>query len=254
MASVQTVSELLDYYTNLLIIQYNNKPKARATIRLVIDKLLANGIFFDIRDAYSIETAVGVQLDVIGMYVGVDRFFNIDDPINYFSFTDYDEVSPELQEKFGLTDYANFDSFQYNGTLNYQSVLTVENRLNDEDFRVIIKLKILQNTTNHSHKEIDDGMFKFFGLSVRPDSTGDMQMYYFISQSISAIMLAALVKKILPRPMGVGLTLIKNVGAGFFGFATYSNLSPAMTIGFADYSDYDTKEGQFLTYNQMAAA
>jgi len=251
MADAQTVQDVIDYYINLLIIQYNNKPKARATIQLVIDKLFASGIILDVRDAYSIETAVGVQLDVLGMYVGVNRFFTVNDPRDYFAFTDYVEVDPDAEDKFGLTDYASFEDFQYNGTMNYKSIVSVDNRLSDDDFRVVIKLKILQNNINHSHKSIDDGMFRYFGDDVRPDSIGDMQMYYFISENVTAVILASLTKNILPRPMGVGLALIENVSGKFFGYSTYANGVGEHTQGFSDYSDYGTKEGKHLVYNQI---
>ncbi len=251
MADQQTITGILDYYVNLLIIQYNNQPKARATIRLIIQEIFANGLIFDIRDAYDIETAVGKQLDVIGLYAGVDRFFSVNDPIDYFAFTDYIETDPQDDDKFGLTDYDDFEEFQHNGTLNYNSIVSVENRLSDDDYRVVINLQILQNNINHSHKEIDDGIFRFFENEIRPDSEGSMEMTYFISSNVTAIILAALTKEILPRPMGVLLRLIKEVSGKFYGFSTYSNLSSPHTQGFTSYSEYGTKEGKVLTYNQI---
>lgn len=255
MADRETIDNLVDYYTNLLIIQYNKMPKASETIAACVEEILANGILFDIRDGYNVDTAVGVQLDVIGKYVGVDRFFTISDPIDYFALTDYTEVDPDSEDKHGFTDYAEFEDFQFNGTLNYNSLVTVENRLNDDDFRTIIKLKIVQNNSNHSHKSIDDSMFEFFGTNVRPDSTGDMEMVYFLTEDVTAIIQASLIKNILPRPMGVGLKLINDVSTKFFGMTTYKNVengyqNPNIT-GFATYADYDTKEGETLTYNQI---
>jgi len=276
MADPKTVQELVDYYTNLLIIQYHDKPKAKATIELFIKVLSANGIFYDVRDGYNVDTAVGVQLDVIGQYVGVDRFFSVSDPINYFALTDYQEVDPDSEDKFGFTDYADFDENQYNGTMNYSSLMTVKNQLNDDDFRVIIKLKIIQNNSNHSHKSIDDSMYQFFGNSVIPDSEGMMEMFYFISENVSQIIRAALAKNLLPRPMGVGVSFIEYPQGGYFGFATYADtissvvfdgadnvLDGAFNVveniqyinpnisGFATYDDYDTKVGEFLTYDKI---
>lgn len=246
------INALIEYYVNLIIIQYSDKPKAQATIRALVDVVLANGILFDIRDGYNIDTAVGVQLDIIGKYVGVDRFFEVNDPIDYFSLVDYAETTPYDEQKHGFTDYADWEDFQFNGTINYNSVLSQTNRLNDDDYRVIIKLKILQNNINHSHKSIDDGVFEFFGADVRPDSLGDMQMTYFITSNITAVALAALTKKLLPRPMGVGLSLIKNVDGAFFGFLRYDRMTPdEYQVGFQRYADYGTTEGQTLTYNQM---
>lgn len=255
MADSQTVNDLISYYANLLIIQYHSLPKARGTIAACVEEILANGILFDIRDGYNVDTAVGVQLDVIGKYVGVDRFFTISDPIDYFALTDYTEVDPDSEDKHGFTDYAQFDGFQFNGTLNYNSLITVKNRLNDDDYRVILKLKIVQNNSNHSHKSIDDSMFSFFGNNVRPDSVGNMEMTYFITQSVTAVIQAALIKNILPRPMGVSLTLIKNVEGPFFGATNYAEIQSGYEnqniTGFSDYSNYDTKEGETLTYNQI---
>ena len=79
------VQNLIDYYTNLLIIQYNSKEKARATIELFSRVLLADGIFFDVLNAYNLDTAVGHQLDVIGKYVGVDRYYDALDLFDFFA-------------------------------------------------------------------------------------------------------------------------------------------------------------------------
>lgn len=247
MAEVQSI---IDYYVNLLIIQYHNKPKARATIEALVKEAVASGIFLDIRDAYSVETAVGVQLDVIGQYVGVNRFFEDQDLVNFFGLTFYTEVDPDSEDKFGFTTYADFEDYNYNGTLNYSSILSVTNRLSDDDFRVIIKLKILQNNINHSHKEIDESVYAIFGDEVRPDSEGDMQMVYFITANLSAILKAALYKKLLPRPIGVGISLITDVTEPFFGFATYDYESPHI-LGFTDYAGYDNSDGQTLIYDQI---
>lgn len=68
-----TTLELSQYYTNLLILQYIGKPKAYATIQGTITPILMDQIPIDVQNAYAIGTAVGVQLDVIGKYVGVTR-------------------------------------------------------------------------------------------------------------------------------------------------------------------------------------
>ena len=201
------VQNLIDYYTNLLIIQYNSKEKARATIELFSRVLLADGIFFDVLNAYNLDTAVGHQLDVIGKYVGVDRYYDALDLFDFFACTSYSEVSPDASQKFGFCTYATYDDDAYNGTLNYQSIVSVSNKLSDGDYRILIRLKILQNTENHSHKAIDDAMFKYFGTDVVPSSPLDMTMLYIVAGSLSEVIRAAIYKKVLPRPMGVQLDL-----------------------------------------------
>lgn len=76
-----------DYYANLLILQYRNKPKASATIKLGAGIYLADGLIFELNDILNIETQQGAQLDLIGQILGVNRQlagFNLD--TDYFSF------------------------------------------------------------------------------------------------------------------------------------------------------------------------
>lgn len=66
--------EYLNYLANLLIIQYHGKPKAVATIK-ALAKLFPVDLLFKIRDSFDINTATGKCLDVLGKYVGVNRWY-----------------------------------------------------------------------------------------------------------------------------------------------------------------------------------
>lgn len=68
-----TTQELINYYANLLVMQYKGKPRAYATIQSVVEPFIMDQIAFSVRDAYNIDTAGGVQLDVLGKYAGVTR-------------------------------------------------------------------------------------------------------------------------------------------------------------------------------------
>lgn len=68
-----TTEELAAYYANLLIIQYINKPKAYATVAAQVTPIFMDQLPNSVQDAFNIETAVGVQLDVLGKYVGASR-------------------------------------------------------------------------------------------------------------------------------------------------------------------------------------
>jgi hypothetical protein len=108
----------------------------------------------------------------------------------------------------------------------------------------------LQNNINHSHKEIDDGLFKFFGDTVTADSDGNMEMVYFVPTDASTLVLVAVQKDVLPKPIGVGLDYIIEKNEPFFGMATYENTNNQIT-GFTTYADFDTKEGEMLNYNKL---
>lgn len=67
------LQDLIDYYINLLILQYNNKERAIDTIELLAEAGLMDLLPTEIQNSFSLETAVGEQLDFIGKYAGVQR-------------------------------------------------------------------------------------------------------------------------------------------------------------------------------------
>lgn len=280
--ALPNLQELIDYYVNLLIIQYHNKPKAQETIELFVRELLADDIFFQIQDGYNLRTnaevwsddtlvvwddntlklwsdtggatiilAVGKQLDVLAKYVGIDRYYRDLGLINFFGLATYSEDDPDADEKFGFTDYADFDDDDLNGTLTYHTVISVNNRLVDDAFIQLIFLKILQNTSNYSHASIDDGIWMLYGPAVRPESPGDMLMTYFVSSFEPPSIPAAIAKKLLPRPMGVGMVVVTGVTGDMFGFALYDEEEPTFAYGFTDFDDYDALPGQIAIYDQI---
>lgn len=191
------------YYSNLLIMQYHNKPKAKATIEATVG-LLPDDLIMEVLNGFDIETAVGKQLDILGEYVGVDRYYLVDN-------------QAEL--------------------------------LNDEDYRILIKLKAISNTSDLSHKSLEEALYNFFGNSVRMDSDGNMEMTYFVPKNKTPIIQAAIQKEVLPRPMGVRCSYIIEYDKRFFGFCTYQNQTAVYKTGFRTYNN-PNKVGEVLTYSK----
>ena len=191
------------YYSNLLIMQYHGKPKAKATIEKSV-ALLPDDIILDVINGFNIETAVGKQLDILGEYVGVDRYYLVDNQVDL---------------------------------------------LNDEDYRILIKLKAISNTSDLSHKSLEEALYDFFGNTVRMDSNGNMEMTYFVPKNKTPIIQAAIQKEVLPRPMGVRCSYIIEYDKKFFGFCTYDNQFAVYKTGFRTYNN-PTKVGEVLTYSK----
>ena len=68
-----TKEEIIDYYANLLIIQYRDKPSARDFIKALAEMSILDMLANKVMNAYDIDSASGVQLDVLGKYAGVSR-------------------------------------------------------------------------------------------------------------------------------------------------------------------------------------
>lgn len=284
MASEDVIDDLIEYYVNLLIIQYasGNQPKAQATIALLASQLIASGIFFDVMNAYNIvptstdhwdeggswddgqswdgaqDTAVGIQLDVLGKYVGVNRFYTNINLINYFALVPYSEYAslPSSPPEFGCSTYATFNKFSYNGTLLYEDVITSENSLSDTDFLTLIQFMILCNNMNYSAAAIDNALFNIFGTSFRAESNGNMSMTFFVVGAVSTLINTIIFKGLLPAPEAVGINLVKNIGQLIFGMTTYAQAQQGIfsqyAYGFSTYSDYATLPiQQTLTYENV---
>ena len=175
------MQELIDYYVNLLIIQYKGKPKAEATISAFVNQALVNQLPLAILDAYNIDTAIGVQLDIIGKYQNCNR---------------------QISGIFGIIN------------------------LNDNDYRTLIKLYILRNSSGSSLYDIKNILNQFFPNAIRVYDHMDMNITYYVNTSIiqsDEMANAFLSGGLLPFPMAVGGSVIFNDRLDdFFGYQDYS--------------------------------
>lgn len=192
-----------EYYSNLLILQYHNKPKAKATVEATVD-LLPDSLIQEVTNGFDLNTAVGKQLDILGKYIGLDRSYIKDGAVSLLS---------------------------------------------DEDYRLLLKLKVVCNTSDYSHKNIDESLYEAFGTEIRMDSEGNMEMTYFIPAEAVDVIEAAVQKGVLPKPMGVNLNYVIEYNKKFFAFCTYADQSAVYKTGFRDYNNPD-KEGEMFTYNK----
>ena len=204
------MEELKNYYANLLIIQYNGKPKASATIKMLVDLIYANMILIQIRDAFDWRTAVGAQLDIIGQWVGVGRDYAglLYWGKKYLSYPSWNSLVPtnitdNLQH--GYSDYATFETDTGN-VLTYPEIGIYKQSLDDDDYRVVIGLKIIKNNINCTCKNIDDAIWNYFEGKVYTTWTAHTLTYNYDS-SLSTIMNICEYKNVLPAPTGVAIVL-----------------------------------------------
>jgi Protein of unknown function (DUF2612) len=68
--------DLINYYANLLILQYLGKSKAYATIQALVTPVIMDQLPLQVQNAFNLvgpSPAQGVQLDILGKYAGVTR-------------------------------------------------------------------------------------------------------------------------------------------------------------------------------------
>lgn len=240
-----TLDEIIAYYVNLLIIQYNQKPKAQATVEAYVTEWMMNNVALDVQNGFDIETAVGVQLDTIGKYVGVDRLYTeYDDTGVWFGFSDYAGSEPT-----DVTGYALYSDWatKEGQFIEYDDVKVARNKLSDDDFRILIKLKIAINNINHSNEGIDDALYSVFSDAVFALDNYDMSMLAIAESDQVDLLKVILGKDLFPRPMAVLLQGILPFEDTFFALGNYDGDEDDKTTGFATYSDWSTKDGIFLS-------
>lgn len=192
---------LLSYYSQLLILQYRTKPKAVATVQLMVNQSLCDGLPQELANCFNLQTAVGVQLNLIGKIVGVPRqIVGLDLVHTFFNFTSYDGTPASI----GFGSYTD-NPYPTDLFMSYfdDTIYT----LTDFEMRSLIQLKIIYNNVFSSTKNIVDALWSVFGNLVSFIDNQDMSVTFNVLPPYANVFLAAQFLNILPKPMGVGATV-----------------------------------------------
>ena len=197
-----TMQELKDYYAARLIAQYRLKPRAIATIALLINQAWADGMPQQLQTAFNLDVAAGAQLDIIGRIVGVPRnIYGLDLTHTFWEWTEYGG-SPA-----GVSMGLYTDS-PYPSEIWRRYIINSIATLSDDQLLDLIKLKIVHNNNNGSFKDILDRMFAYFGTGIAITDNLDSTVTFDVTTEYATMMKAAdFIGDVIPKPMGVGHTI-----------------------------------------------
>ena len=194
--------DLREYYSNLLIVQYHEKPKAIAETQLNASTFSGDWGMGDIQGIVDVDTAVGKQLDLIGKIVGVSRIVQgFTFGIPYHSYDDEADQMHEPEGK-GMSDIGNPVQAEFK---DYETARRTIYSMSDGSYRKMIKLKSLKNNTNGTLKEIDEGLQSVFGGSVTIVDNFDMTATITVQSDAELDARLANFVGLFPRPLGVSL-------------------------------------------------
>lgn len=200
---------------NLIILQYKRSKKNQQLIDLMTETLCANNLILQIRDlCLSVENSIGAQLDVVGKWVGIDRYYNAIDLWEqpYTALVNYDNISSGDYEQWqgGFSTFENIDD-NNGGFLTYEAWMDTRTKVNamgDDYFRSLIKLKIIKNSINHTCKNIDDAIWEWSNGEVYT-TWGTMKVTYHYPSSLHNVMQLAIYKNVLIAPSGCEIETIE---------------------------------------------
>ena len=205
---VEVLNQVKEWACSLIILQYRQAPKNRALIKAVVDLVFANNLPLQIRDlCLSVSNSEGAQLDVVGQWVGLDRYYDAIDLWEqpYTALVNYSNISSGTYEQWqgGFSTYSNFADND-GGFLTYsawQNTRTKVNQMGDDYFRQLIKLKIIKNSIAFTNKNIDDAIWQWGGGDVYT-TWGIMEVTYHYPASMHNLFQLAIYKNVLLAPTG----------------------------------------------------
>ena len=126
--------------------------------------------------------------------------------------------------------------------------------LNDDDYRIILKIKRSTNNMGSSFYDIQNFIETNLSGVIRAFDHKDMNIsFYMNSILISSTLAQAIITQIfLPKPMGVGISSIVLIPSfdNIFAMADYS-MGVTDEVGFNSYTSYDSTK-RFLKYEDAA--
>ncbi|MDR0579546.1 MAG: DUF2612 domain-containing protein [Campylobacteraceae bacterium] len=202
-----TYDEIIKGYQDLIILQYWDKPKARATIETIIKGLINAGIEIQAIPSYfDLDNAQGIQLDVLGRIVGVSR--TVKDAMDkiFFGF----EGNPNVRG-FGMAPFKTLETYPYYNT-----------ELDDYQYRFFIKAKIAKNFFSGAmsgERGLIEVLNFIFENKIYVVDNLDMSVKVYIHKGIDETMFRYIIKSdLFPKPAGVRIEFIGYLQEFAFGF------------------------------------
>lgn len=181
----------------------------------------------EVRDITDIDTARGVQLDIIGDIVGVSRVIPDAVTLPFFGFEDGggQTFGEESADGIGARFRDELESY------------TTTTSLSDPEYRFVIRAKIVKN---HAHGTVDDILrglaYLFPNTNSFVEDNGGMAIGIAIGRALTVVE-KILVKDLdmLPRPAGVRISWYVTFDSDFLGFSDQPGAVP-----FAEEGDIST--------------
>ena len=120
------------------------------------------------------------------------------------------------------------------------------NILTDDQYRILLKLKLISNTNYSSTSQIRAALYELFPDDIRLFDPRTMQYEYQLSTLFNDLVNVILAEELLPLPMGLGITanvvpdLLK-----LYGYYGYDGLNDNPN-GYSSYTD--GFKGKYLSY------
>ena len=183
---------------------------------LLIEANNLEDVFCQLLEDRWIDTAVGIQLDILGSIVGQTREFIDAEIFDYFGFA----INPISQSFGSINDISVGGRFKF-----VEEPTTGIRKLTDDEFRTFIKARIIRNSTQSTPEQIISQLQFLFNTPQILFSDGDTMYEVSIGRKLSLNEKSILENTdIVPKTAGVGASYVTEYDyENFFGFQGVPN-------------------------------
>lgn len=224
-------------YLGLITSEHQDKPKFLATVQASVEAFVGlQNTLFSLPGNFDIDTAIGVQLDVLGEWIGRSRY--VSKPITgvYFEW----DGDGSLGWQKGV----------WQGQFDPSSGIV---SLPDENYRTLLKAKIVANSWSGSIQDayaIWASIFKGTGIFIQ-DNQNMTMVIGIVGQYLDALSLALLVQGYIPiKPEGVGIDFFAVLPDPDPRFMFMWDANYDLPSAYSDGFDLDTPEIYFGGWDQ----
>lgn len=204
-----TTQELINYYVSLLILQYRALSNATSTVAMWAAIFVQNQIVSQVRDAFDLASAIGVQLNTLGSYRGIGRTLFGATPAVDWALVGYLTASPGSYPGWSTYTYTTPPTDRW---LQYPDLNNVPYSLSDTQMRLLISLAAQLDMWDGTLGNLDNILYSFFGTQVNVVDNQDMSMTYQHDASDpdpNTIFELAVLAGILPHNSGVSFSVME---------------------------------------------
>ncbi len=201
--------KLIQYYKNLLILQYKDKPSAVKHVEHLLSVSAIFELLTSVEQGYNLDAqlgklAKGQQLDVLADYVGISRQVReLISPksfgtINYNEHDSSNRITTYVTSSIQYGVLAQGQIWTYLSSLQYKLAL-----LSDTQVLKMVQMKGFLNTSNLSLADIDYFFYTFFDNHIEVKQSALMELEYLSNPYEKKLLALARQQGAIPKPAGV---------------------------------------------------
>ncbi len=211
-------------YTTLITSEHNQQPNFVALVGALANSIGAiRDVAASLPAAFDLDLAFGIQLDILGLWIGQPRLVpNVITP-GFFGF----------QDTYGAAGFGELTNPSIGGQFwDLGTPFSGSVQLNDAQYRTVLRAKIISNQFNGTAAELVLAIDDVFQATASIQDAGNLAINLTVSTPVSPLYQALITQfDLLPRTAGVPIGSINYIQVPLQGAAVSTSTASATPTG-----------------------